>query len=186
MMKKLALVVSIAMIAALAACSAGITVTSDWDPSFDFSQSQTFVLLENDIPGINRFIEERITTAIAADLTKAGLRQVNNVGDADLAVGFDVATENRTTYQTVHSGMTGSGWHSSSARWGMSTGTSRTTQRNYTVGTLVIAVFETSGKELVWEAAGAGTVNPTSDPNESQKRINDKVEQILRDFPAKA
>ena len=185
-MKKIALVVSIVMIAALAACSASIAVTSDWDPAFDFSQSQTFVLLENDIPGINRFVEQRIRDAIVANLTKAGFQQVNTLDGADLAVGNEIATEGRTRYQTVHSGWTGSGMHSNSARWGMSTGTSRTTQRNYTVGTLVIAVFETVNKELVWEAAGAQTIDATSTPEESEKQINNAVKRILRDFPPKA
>ncbi len=185
-MKKITLVHSIIMIAALAACAPSITVTSDWDPGFDFSESQTFVLLENDIPGINRFIEQRIRDAVVANLTKAGLRQVDSLDGADLAVGYQIATEGRTRYQTVHSGWSGSGMHSSSARWGMSTGTSRTTQRNYTVGTLVIAVFETGDKELVWEAAGAQTIDPTSTPQESEKQINNAVKRILQDFPPKA
>ena len=185
-MKKNALVVSIVMIAALTACAPSITVTSDWDPGFDFSQSQTFVLLESDIPGINRFVEQRIRDAIVANLTKAGLQQVDSLDGADLAVGNEVATEGRTRYQTVHSGWSGSGMHSSSARWGMSTGTSRTVQRNYTVGTLVIAVFETDSKELVWEAAGAQTIDATSTPEESEKQINNAVKRILRDFPPKA
>ena len=114
-MKKIALVHSIILIAALAACAPSITVTSDWDPAFDFSQSKTFVLLENDIPGINRFIEQRVTAAITAELSSKGLQQVNTVDDADLAIGFDVATENRTTYRTTHSGFSNNGWHSNSA-----------------------------------------------------------------------
>jgi len=185
-MKRIALVHSIAMIAAVAACAPSITITSDWDPGFDFLESQTFVLLENDIPGINRFIEQRITDAVVANLTKAGLRQVNAVDDADLAFGFDIATENRTSYRTTHSGFNNHGWHSNSARWGMSTGTSRTTQRNYTVGTLIIAAFDSVNKELVWETAGASTIDPIGNPNESQESINKKVERILRDFPPDA
>ena len=185
-MKKIALVHSIILIAALAACAPSITVTSDWNPAFDFSQSKTFVLLENDIPGINRFIEQRVTAAITAELISKGLQQVNTVDDADLAIGFDVATENRTTYRTTHSGFSNNGWHSNSARWGMSTGTSRTTQRNYTVGTLIIAAFDSVSKELVWETAGASTIDPAGNPNESQESINNKVGRILRDFPPDA
>jgi hypothetical protein len=185
-MKKITLVHSIITIAALAACTASITITSDWDPAFDFSQSQTFVLLEDDIPGINRFIEQRVTAAIAAELSSKGLQQVNTIDDADLAFGFDIATENRTSYRTTHSGFSNNGWHSNSARWGMSTGTSRTTQRNYTVGTLIIAAFDSVGKELVWETAGASTIDPAGNPNESQESINTKVERILRDFPPSA
>ncbi len=76
-MKKITLVHSIVMIAALAACAPSITITSDWDPGFDFLESQTFVMLENDISGINRFIEQRVTAAIAAELSSKELQQVD-------------------------------------------------------------------------------------------------------------
>jgi hypothetical protein len=49
----------------------------------------------------------------------------------------------------------------------------------------VIAVFETGDKELVWETAGASTIDPIGNPNESQESINKKVERILQDFPPK-
>lgn len=178
-MKKAGLFVTIA---ALAACS-GIVVTNDWDPRVDFSQFQTFAVLEERGQPINRLTDQRIRAAIVGNLTSKGFRQVNTPDEADLAIGYQVTTDERTSYQTVHSGWGASGFGSSRTRWGGSGGISRTTQWNYTVGTLVIAAFEARDKELVWEASGTGIINPSSGPEQSEQRINDAVREIMQDFP---
>jgi hypothetical protein len=60
----------------------------------------------------------------------------------------------------------------------------RTTAREYTVGTLVIDLFDARQRELVWRAVGEGKVNEQQrTPEESQERINQVVAQILEDFP---
>ena len=62
-------------------------------------------------------------------------------------------------------------------------GTSRTTAREYTVGTLIIDFYDTGLRELVWRGAGEGKVNQARNPEESQERINEVVTLILEDFP---
>ena len=169
--------------AMLAACS-GISVTSDWDPGVDFSQFRTFAVLEQAQPAINRFVDQRIRTAIVAELTGKGLRRVDTPDQADLAIGYQVTTEERTTFHTVHDrGWGSAGYRRSRAHWSAPVGTSRTTQVNFTVGTLVIAAFQTGDKELVWEGSATATVDPASGPEQSQQRINDAVQRIFKDFP---
>ena len=172
--------------ASLAACS-GISVTSDWDPGVDFSKFKTFAVLEETQPSINRLVAQRIRAAIVMELTAKGLQQVDTPDKADLAIGYQVTTEERTTHHTVHSGWDGyrSGW-SGSTHWRSPAGTSTTRQVNFTVGTLVIAAFRMSDKELVWEGSASGTVNPSSGPERSQQRINDAVQRVLKDFPPDA
>ena len=169
--------------ASLAACS-GISVTSDWDPGVDFSQFKTFAVLEETQPSINRLVDQRVRAAIVAELTAKGLRQVDTPDKADLAIGYQVTTEQHSTDHTVHSGWGTRGYRSSRhTHWRTPTGTSRTTQVNFTVGTLVIAAFQMSDKELVWEGSASGTVNPSSGPEQREQRINDAVQRILKDFP---
>lgn len=81
-MKKNTIKIAVLFIAiiALTACS-GLSVTSDWDPGADFSQFQTFDLLDNVGQPINRFNEQRITAAIITDLTSKGLQQVDSRGE---------------------------------------------------------------------------------------------------------
>jgi hypothetical protein len=171
----------ITLFAVLAACSS-ISVTNDWDPAVDFSGFQTFAIMDEERQ-INRLNDQRIVAAIVADLTSKGLQQAAGIDQADLAIGFQVATENRTSYQTVHNGWGASGYRRSSVHWRGTTGTSRTTQTNYTVGTLLIAIFAAANKELVWEASGSDRINQSGGPEQSEQRINESVMQILETFP---
>lgn len=171
------------VLATLVACSS-ISVRSDWDRGIDFSRFETFTLLEEGSESINRLIDQRIRAAIVAELKAKGLQPVEEPDQADLAMGFQVTTEERTSFHSVHSGWGVHGYRSHPARWrGAPAGTSRTTQVNFTVGTLVIAAFQTSDKNLVWEGSATGTVDPSRGPEQSERRINDAVRQILRDFP---
>lgn len=174
-----------ATLATLAACSS-IPVTSDWDQTLDFSQFKTFVLMDEQPQAVNRLIVQRISAAIIADLTSKGFRQVETLEQADLAVDFAVTTENRTSFRTVHEPWGVHGWGYSRARWGAPQGVSRTTQRDYTVGTLIIAAFQTGDKELVWEGSGSRTINIPSNPNQSEEKINDSVRQIMQSLPPEA
>lgn len=171
-------------IAGLAACSS-ISVTSDWDSDVDFSSFKTFALLPGELPAVNRLIDQRIRNALVVELSARGLRQVEAHDNADLAVGYQVTSEERTTYQTVYSGWrrTDYGFRASRSGWGRTASTSRTQQINFTVGTLVVAMFRMSDKELVWEGTGSATVDPSSGPERSERRINDAVRQILEGFP---
>ena len=127
---------------------------------------------------------QRIRTALFAELTSRGLQKVDSPEMADLAIAYTVTTEQRTSFQTVHSGMEARHGFHHSLRFHGSTGTSRTTQHNYTVGTLIIAVYQMGNKELVWEGSASDIVNTTSrSPDQNQQHINDAVHKILKDFP---
>ena len=52
-------------------------------------------------------------------------------------------------------------------------GTSSTTARNYTVGTLIIDAYESSEKKMIWRATGEVTVK-----DKPEKQIK-QVEKIL-------
>jgi hypothetical protein len=176
----------IILFTSLAACSS-VTVTSDWDRGVDFSQFKTFAVLEETQQSINRLVDQRIRAAIVAELTAKDLRQVDMPDKADLAIGYQVTTEQHSSYHTVHNDWGARGYRSSRhTHWRTPTATSRTTQVNFTVGTLVIAAFQMNDKELVWEGSASGTVNPSSGPEQREQRINDAVQQILKDFPPDA
>jgi hypothetical protein len=170
----------------LIGCST-IDVRTDWDRAIDFSQFESFALLENSETAINRLIDGRIRAAIIEEITSKGLRQLEKVEGADLAIGFQVATENRRSYRTVSSGWRangyrhrrgGPGWHDQAT-----TVTTRTRVREYTVGALVLAIFDGKSKELVWEGSGSQRLDSSGGPEQSEQRIHNAVQQILREFP---
>ena len=170
-------------IAGLAGCST-LVLTSDWDPDVDFSQFQTFAILDNDESGVSHLVDARIRIAIVADLTSKGLRQEGVPDLADLAVGYQVATEERRAYRTLHDGWGTNGFRSYNSSWGSVTGTGRSVPSTYTIGTLVVAMFQMTDKQLVFEAVGNRRVTQGSGTEaKAQQRMNEDVQQLMRDFP---
>ena len=164
------------------ACST-MSVSNDWDQSVDFSKFKTFALIDNAEPAVNRLIDQRIRAAIITDLTAKGFKQLDNYEQADLAIGYEVATEQRRSYQTVHSGWGMSGFRAHNVRLGASMSHSTTRPIDFNVGTLIIAAFKMDDKVLVWEGTASDTVSPASTPEQSTQQINTAVQKILKEFP---
>jgi hypothetical protein len=170
----------------LIGCST-IDVRTDWDRAIDFSRFESFALLENSEAAINRLIDARIRASIIEEISSKGLRQLETIEGADLAIGFQVTTQDRRSYRTVSTSWRASGYRHRRSRPGwhdqtMNT-TTRTRVREYTVGALVLAIFDNKTKELIWEGSGSGRLDLSGGPEQSEQRIRDAVQQILRDFP---
>ncbi|MBW2424156.1 MAG: DUF4136 domain-containing protein [Deltaproteobacteria bacterium] len=187
MLKRFTRVVAMLAIPTMVSCS-GLRVQNDWDPSVDFSRFQTFTILVNEEPAMSPLIDRRIRAAIGDQLDAEGLREVGSIEEADLAIGYQVATEQRHTYQTVSTGWHSHGFrHSRRSHWHGTTMASSTTRRRaYTVGSLVIAVFDAESMELVWEGSGSRRISASSNPEQSRQRILDAVQRVMRDFPPPA
>ena len=181
--------VSPLLLLALTTACGGISVTTDWDPAYDFQAPQTFAVLDHaGGQPLDRLNAQRVKNAITDVMVAKGFRQVSDTAQADIALGYQFTTEQRSSYQTVNTGWSSYGY-GGYGRWyryggGPTMTTSRTTETRYEVGSLVIAAFDTAAREMVFTSEGSKTLaNSPPDPQEAQRRINDAVEQILRDFP---
>jgi len=184
-MERLVVAASVALLAA--ACGPSIQVSSDWDPAVDFTQYQTFAVLDEATGGahVDQLTDRRIKSAIAGALEAKGMRQVNDPTSADVAVGWQLTTDQRSSFSTVTTGW-GSygygrgGWYGP----GMGMTSSQTTETRYEVGTLVIALFDEKTDEMIFTSTGSKRLaSDNVPPDEAQNRINQAVETILRDFP---
>lgn len=172
----------------LAACGGGIDVRSDYDPGTDFSAYQTFAVLDEAEGGgdVSQFTDQRIKNSIVTVLTERGWRMVDTADEADATVGYQFTTDDRVSYQTVDTGWGGygygyGGWYGG---WGGGMSTSTTTEQHYSVGTLVIAVFDQDRKEMIYVSTGSKTLDDRNlSPDEAQMRFDEGVRTILRDFP---
>ncbi len=165
------------------ACS-GIQVNTDYNPEVDFSRYQTFEWAERAGSGDdalidNELVDRRFRRAVESELASRGMERVRS-GQPHLVVGYQLVLDNRVSYQTVNT-YYGSGWGYRGVYGGV--GTTQTTAREYTVGTLIIDFYDARLRELVWRGSGEGKVNQARNPEESQERINEVVTLILEDFP---
>ncbi len=193
-MKQLLSIVLLAAIFLLGSCSS-ITVTSDYNKSIDFTKFKTYSYhgwAKNSDKILNPFDKERIETAFKAEFDKRGLTFVKEGGE--LVVALFIVTQQKTEQVANTSNLGGySGWgyggyYGYGPGWGWGSpymGMSTTTISNYdyTVGTLVVDVFDASKKELIWESTGSGTVD--ENPESRDKNIPKAVAQIMAKYPVK-
>ncbi len=124
-------------------------------------------------------MDQRFRRAIESELVSRGLEKATS-GQPDVFVGYQIALDDRIDYQTINT-YYGSGWGYRGVYGGV--GNTQTAVREYTVGTLVIDVYDARQRELIWRGAGEGRVNQARSPEQRQEGINQAVTQIMEDFP---
>ena len=172
-------------------CSS-IKVNSDYDKSVDFTKYKTLQFYgwaKNSDELLNSFDKERIEKAFADEFRNRGMELVKNNGD--LIVALYIVTKEKTektaTTNYMGGGYAGYGWGYSrygyGPAWGWGGGTSYTTisEDDYTVGTLVVAVYDAKEKKLIWQCIGKKTVNEKTKNRED--RINKAIAKIMSKYP---
>ncbi len=164
----------LALVVLVSACG-GAKVVIDYDNSADFSQFKTFAYQEGSPVTDNPLVDQRIVAAIERHLTQEGLQKIDS--NADLHVTYHAATGQQSEYYTTGYGYgVGPGW-----RWGGGMASTTTREVSYTVGTLVVDIWDVSDKQLVFRGSASGTVS--EDPSKSTENINKVMAQIFENYP---
>jgi hypothetical protein len=149
-------------------------VKFDYDRSADFNQYKTFSW--GTVHTQNPLWVERIKSAVDSALTAKGWTLV----DSGRSVSI-MAMEMNETHQTLNTYYDGfgGGW-----RWGGlgdSFGDSTTTESTYKVGTLVVDLFDSKTKTLIWRGSASDTLSDKSDKN--IKHLDKAVDKLFERFP---
>jgi Domain of unknown function (DUF4136) len=143
-------------------------VTTDYDHTANFSKYKTFMWVHE--PDTNEpFMKTRIVDFVNSQLKYRGLRQVSE--GADLAIGANVATEEKHTWDTYYSG----------DGWGWGSGWSTTEMRTYEVGTITVDLFDAQSHKVVWQGVGVDKIS--TKPEKQTKDTNKQIEKMFRSFP---
>jgi hypothetical protein len=143
---------------------------TDYDHSADFSHYKTYSWLE--IKTQSPLSADRIKNLVNTDLAARGWTLVPSGGDTAV-----VAIETTRTQQTLDSfyeAMRGD-WH-----WGGITDYD-TSIKTYTVGTLVVDIFDASTKNLIWRGSSSDTFSNKSEKN--VKNLDKNVQKMFDHFP---
>jgi hypothetical protein len=166
-------------VAFMLAFGAGIALAQDiatnFVPGTDFSKYKTYkwVAIEG-AEQPDQIVDGQIKLAV--DTVLAGKGFAKATGDtADLLIGYQVAVQAERQWNAYGSG---------GLRWGggMGSATSSTIQ----IGTLVLDMYDSAAKKLVWKGQATKTLNPSKDANKNQENLNKAMAKLLKDFPPKA
>lgn len=179
---------------ALLSCNT-IKVVSDRDASVDFSTYTTleyYGWADNSDKLLNSLDKGRIETAFQNEFSKRGIEVVGK-GEGDMIVSLYIISEQKTetvanTNTTYMGGGSMRGYggyygYGPGYGWGGGYAQSTTTysDRDYTVGTLIVSAYDAKKKALIWEAVGTKTID--NDPKTPEENIQKAVAKIMETYP---
>ncbi len=187
-MKKILLLIPVIALLFTVSCSS-LKVSADYDKNVDFKKYKTFTLLpwnKHNDSIVSPFTKERILSALKYEMTKRGYQYVPDLKDADLGVNTYILAREKTDYQYYsdyygHYGFYyGYPWAWYGPVGPPYYGTS-VTSRDYIEGTIIIDVFDTKAKKLIWQGVGVGELDPNK--HATEKKINRIISQIMYKYP---
>jgi hypothetical protein len=162
---------SLAVLFIFAATAFPRDVVTDYDHHANFEKYHTYSWAKVETP--NQLWDQRVKDAVDRALQKKGWQKVPEGGDVSLvAVGM---THNKPTLRTFYNGFPGWDWT------GFSDAT--TTVENYKEGTLVLDMFDSQTKKLIWRGSASDIL--ADKPEKNEKKLESAVDKMFDHFPPK-
>jgi Domain of unknown function (DUF4136) len=173
---------SMAMALMFTAASFAQQVKTDYDRNADFSQYKTYSWAN--VHTEDALWVDRIKAAVNSALAAKGLTQVESGGNVSImAMEMTQSHQTLNTYYDNFGG--GWGWRGGwGGGFGNGFGESTTTESTYRVGTLVVDLFDSNTKKLIWRGSASDTLSDKSDKN--IKNLDKGVEKMFERFPPNA
>lgn len=171
LLRKLPLMATLAVVFFSIAALAQKVVT-DYDHSANFSQYHTYSW--GHVHSSDPLYEQRIRDAVDHDLQAKGWQPAPAGGDVTLTAVL--IKRNQNEYSTFYTGL-GGGW-----RWrGWGGGMTTTTVDRIPVGTLIVDIYDTNSKQLVWR--GEAHDQLSNKPEKDTKKLEKAVDKMFEKFP---
>jgi len=148
-------------------------VETDYDHSAHFSEYHTYSW--GQVHATDPLFEGRIRDAVDRDLQSKGWQQVPSGGDATLTAV--TVRKDQAEYNTFYNGLgPGWGWRG----WGEE-GMATTTVEHVPIGTLVVDIYDSSSKHLVWR--GMAHDQLSDKPEKNTPKARKAVDKLFDKFP---
>jgi hypothetical protein len=148
-------------------------VNTHYDRAADFNKYKTYswTKVQTDDVLWGGHTKEAVNSALAAK----GWNEVETGGDVTI-IAMEM-TKKRNTLDTYYGDFQGGwGW-----RWGGGFPDAPTTEDTYRIGTLVVDMFDSNSKKLIWRSSASEALSSKSDKN--IKKLDRAVQKMLAHFP---
>jgi hypothetical protein len=150
-------------------------VKTDYDHNADFTQYKTYSW--EHVQTKDPLFIDRIKSAVNAALAAKGWTKVDSGGDVSIIA--IQTTQDQQTLNTFYDGF-GGGWG-----WrrfgGGGFGEATTTTDTYTVGTLVVDLYDAKTKQLLFRGTSSDTLS--NNANKNTENLDKGVEKMFKKFP---
>jgi hypothetical protein len=156
----------------LSTIAVGQKVYTDYNHDVDFSKFKTYAWGQGPNPNAiqDSIMMQNTQQAVNSQLAMKGLQMVQESQNPDLIVVASGGMKQQTAYNAWGTG----GW-----RWGG--GMAEITPETLDTGTLVVDIYDASGKRMIWRGISQGTLSTKSSKNE--KEMNKAIEKLFKHFP---
>lgn len=161
----------------------------NFDNTVDFSKYKTYrwVELKGGAEKLNEIERGQVKAALEKALAAKGLQRIDSE-NADLCIGYQLGFTQDQEYTTFNSGGPwgyGPGWGRGWGWGGGMGGISQTTKQTILVGSMLLDLYETSGKKLVWQGRVSGTLHPNDKPEKRLKNLDKALAKMMKNYPPK-
>ena len=150
------------------------SVRTSYQPGLDFSKFHTYRWVEIKGPHPDPNVDAQIKQAIDSRLAKKGLTRKDD--EADLYVDYQSAISKVQQWQTYED------WSSAALLDGRIPMRKEVT---IDLGTLIIDIYDSAAKKLIWSGRASKTLDPKSSPEQRLKNIDKAVQSLLSNYPPK-
>jgi Domain of unknown function (DUF4136) len=146
-------------------------VKVDYKHSANFGQFKTYSWIK--VQARDQLWQERIQNDVNRALQAKGWQMAPSGGDTGVtAFG---STKEQPTLNTFYDGL-GGGW-----LWGGGLSEATTTTTETPIGTLVVDIFDSQTKQLIWRAMATDTLS--GNPEKNAKKLEKTVDDMFKNFP---
>ena len=184
------------LILAAAILLGSVTTTVAQDVRYNFSSSSDFAKYKTykwvDVKGVdhaNPLTEKQIKEAIDTTLATKGLQKVDS-DTADLYIDIQTAVNTEKQFTSYNTGWGygpgwGGGWYGYGYgyRGGMTSTTTTASTSTIYIGQLVLDMYDSANKDLVWRGTASKTLDPKAKPEKQQKNIMKAITKLLKNYP---
>ncbi len=146
-------------------------VQYNYDRDASFSAYKTYQWVEGKNTASEPLLEQDIRRAIDQQLGQKDLRKVETGGD--LSISYRTAIDRE---RQVDAWTTGPRW----------SGMARASTSTVDVGTLILSVYDSAQKRLIWRGSVTKTLHVNKDPDKNYQHLEKAVRKLLANYPPKS
>ena len=164
-------------------CAFGQDVRYNFDKDINFSKFKTYkwVILK-DAPTANDLVAKQLKDAVDADLATKGLTKIDD-DTANLFIGYQAGVGQEKQFTSFSSDWGyGGGWYRG-GWYGPGGGTTTGSTSTIYVGQLVLDMYDSANRDLVWRGVASKTLDSKAKPDKQQKNLAKAVKKLLKNYP---
>ena len=164
-------------------CAFGQDVRYNFDKDTNFSKFKTYkwVILK-DAPTANDLVTKQLKDAVDAELATKGLIKIDD-DTANLFIGYQAGVGQEKQFTSFSSDWGyGGGWYRG-GWYGPGGGTTTGSTSTIYVGQLVLDMYDSANRDLVWRGVASKTLDSKAKPDKQEKNLAKAVKKLLKNYP---